>query len=166
MTKTAIQSVITAIGDGLANKAVKIRAAYTAVLESNYSASILESSSNPTSLTITSISALHPQILSLYENGFLKYDLRFTKKGNLCFVKGFVELLSSAPYSIPTIANESAIFKVINNEYKIKTLIPLSAFFVNENSGFLSLPPQIGLFTITIGIGEKIFIDSFYELEN
>ena len=165
MTKTAIQTLITAIGDGLANKAVKIRAAYSAVLDSNYSASILESSINPTSLTITSFAISSNAIKFLYQNGFLKYNLRFTKKGNLCFVKGFIELLPTAPYPIPNNNDDRVIFEITNNEYKVKDLGVNDGFYVNEKSYFAVLLIT-SLFVTNINIGEKIFIDSFYELEN
>lgn len=165
MTKVTIQALITAIGDGLANKAVKIRAAYIAILDSNYSASVLESSSNVSSLTITSFALMGPSIVFLYQNGFLKYDLRFTKKGNLCFVKGFIELLATAPYPIPNNNDDRIIFEITNNEYKVKDLGVNNSFSVNEKSAF-GLFFGVSVFGTDMNIGDKFFIDSFYELQN
>ena len=144
MTKTEIQTLITAIGDGLANKAVKIRVAYSAFMNEFYSEIIPIANTANTVLTQNHV-------------GINRFTLN--KKGNIVYISGTIfgrpsRVLQNLftiidPFFYPKSNIQTQFINVIEISLNSTTTISNNQIIVNpSNNSITLLNPLPGNFKI------------------
>ena len=121
MAKATIEALITAIGDGLANKAIKIRAAYTAFMNEFYSEIFVNKIDIFGNVVNNCIQK------TIGNNNFYTYELFFNKKGNVVFINGYIN------FNIINSINLE-LFTIINNDYLPKSIITEQFISVRESN--------------------------------
>ena len=159
MTKAQIQALITAIGDGLANKALKIRTAYEAFMNEFYSEIQYNQYNSNLNTTVGNIVAVNSNFVNK-----IWYELRFSKKGNVVFVSGRIIVFNSVTN------NGFPIIDIIDNNYKPITSQD-SSLICNmfDQNTFADSIARIELnndgFNMTnsaIASGNSLYINGFY----